>query len=69
MTILSIVDYADVVLTNGGTRLKVNLYANTTGVVAESAVLFNSLLRFNFWATYELRITRNEAILNVDGRF
>ncbi len=50
--------------------MRLDIYSSSTpGVVVEKAILWNSWLRFNFWASYELRITRNEAILNVDGRF
>ena len=64
--IITLSNYADVVLTNSGANLRIDLY-DTTGQVASSVTFTKYTFRFQFWTTYQIYVTSGSASLYVDG--
>jgi len=66
--IFSIENYIDVVLIGPGDNIRVDIYGPSNSIV-DTAILWYSHMRYNFWSEYELIINRNDVILYIDGRF
>ncbi|CDW76645.1 UNKNOWN [Stylonychia lemnae] len=63
--IYSLQQYADIVLTNKSTRLRIDLYNSESQI--QTRLLFSlHQFRFQFWRTYNITIRSNRVILTVD---